>query len=144
MTTTNVGAGAILDAAKKVVCQERTHQHGDTVESFKVIAELWTTYLRATSKTDIIVTVTDVAELMSLLKKVRHIFGDKTNDENFTDDIGYVAIAGMFAGVKPVHHVREPEPDPIRSSISMQDRHLVNLHALETKVRGEEIGRAHV
>lgn len=135
MTTTNVGAGAILDAAKKVVCQERTHQHGDTVESFKVIAELWTTYLRATSKTDITVTVTDVAELMSLLKKVRFIFGDKTNDENFTDDIGYVAIAGMFAGVKPVHHIQE-------SIASVQARtepntQLVNVRALETKMRGE-------
>ena len=135
MTTTNVGAGAILDAAKKVVCQERTHQHGDTVESFKVIAELWTIYLRATSKTDITVTVTDVAELMSLLKKVRFIFGDKTNDENFTDDIGYVAIAGMFAGVKPVHHIQESiAPVQARTEPNTQ---LVNVRALETKMRGE-------
>jgi hypothetical protein len=73
--------------------------------------------------------------MMSLLKKVRFIFGDKTNDENFTDDVGYVAIAGMFAGVKPVHHIQEPMTSV--SARTEPNTQLVNVRALETKMRGE-------
>jgi len=130
----------MLDAAKKIVCQERTHQHGDTVESFKVIAEFWTTYLRAVNRgTDPIkIDVVDVAEMMSFVKKVRFIFGDKTDSENFVDDIGYVSIAGMFAGVKPVQTV--PEPDwqrQIATPISVLNR--VDLDRVEKAARGEAV-----
>ena len=44
------------------------------------------------------VTIEDVAQMMSLPKKVRHIFGDQTNLENFVDDAGFTSIAGMLAG----------------------------------------------
>jgi hypothetical protein len=130
----------MLDAAKKIVCQERTHQHGDTVESFKVIAEFWQAYLRAVNRgTDPLrVGVVDVAEMMSFVKKVRFIFGDKTDSENFVDDIGYISIAGMFAGVKPVQAMPEPEPIDWRKSqmVAKPNTAPVNLDAMEAKVRG--------
>lgn len=90
-----------------------------------MIAQFWSIYLSHVNNNSAVeINVTDVAEMMSLLKKVRFIFGDKTNDENFTDDIGYVAIAGMFAGVQP-----------IQEAIKAQERHVVNLSAIETAVR---------
>ena len=123
MTTNNIGAGAMLDAAKKIVCQERTHQHGDTVESFKIIAEFWQTYLRAVNRgMDVKVDVVDVAELMSFVKKTRFIFGDKADSENFVDDIGYVSIAGMFAGVKPVQAMAEPNLQTLLNLGQMENR----------------------
>jgi hypothetical protein len=105
MTTTNPAAGWILDSAKRTVCQDRTQLHGETQPSFWAIAQMWQAYLRVTHAVqkvpeEINITAEDVAQMMSLLKKVRHIFGNKINDENFTDDTGYVAIAGMFAGIK--------------------------------------------
>lgn len=99
-----------MDAAKRLVCNERSEHHGETSSSFSYIAEFWSTYLAMTHKTDIKVTREDVAQMLSLLKKVRHSMGDKMNAENFVDDIGYVSIAGMFAGIKPIQAAAEPDP----------------------------------
>jgi hypothetical protein len=100
------------------VCNDRTEVHGETHPSFWAIAQFWQTYLRITNHNDNInVTSEDVAQMMSLLKKVRHIFGDHKNPENFIDDAGYVSIAGMFADVQPT-------------------RHVVNLATLDSKIRG--------
>jgi hypothetical protein len=84
-----------------------------------VIAKFWEIYLGAVNGNHPIkLSVVDVAEMMSLLKKVRFMFGDKTNEENFVDDIGYVSIAGMFAGIKPIQARAEPEPEPIKISVA--------------------------
>lgn len=100
--TDNTAAGSLMDEAKRLVCNERTAQHGDTAASFTTVAEFWTTYLRAKNRgTDPLkVDKGDVVQMLSLLKKARHLFGNGVNEENFVDDIGYTAIAGMFSGVK--------------------------------------------
>ena len=136
MTTTNIGAGAILDSTKKIVCQERTHQHGDTVESFKVIADFWTIYLSGVNHNpQVRLTPTDVAEMMSLLKKVRYMFGDKTNGENFIDDAGYVALAGMFAGIKPAQQdLFTAANHPITMKVDPNSQ-LIDVRDLENKMR---------
>lgn len=90
------------------MCDNRSHIHGDTTESFGVIAAFWQTYLSARNAHPVNVLAGDVAEMMSLLKKVRFIFGDKTNDENFIDDAGYTAIAGMLNGIK-ISNKAEPD-----------------------------------
>jgi hypothetical protein len=145
VTLTNQPAGWILDSAKKTVCQERTQVHGETGASFNVIAEWWQNYLRVSNThrhkvplgVNIIVDATDVAELMSLLKKVRFLFGDHNNPENFTDDVGYVSLAGMFLGIKPTNIVeQEPAPrtDPPNSPYTGV-RKVVDLNAVEARMR---------
>lgn len=110
MTYTNEAAGSILSTAQQTVCNDRSQLHGDTRESFEVIAAFWTTYLSARNKKVVGVTSGDVAEMMSLLKKTRHIFG-ASNEENYIDDAGYSAIAGMLTGIKIAKEVVDNSED---------------------------------
>lgn len=141
--TNNLGAGSLLDEAKRLVCNERSEHHGDTSQSFQVIAEFWQVYLRATHNTaDIKVSSEDVAQMMSLLKKVRRIFGDKSNAENFIDDIGYTGIAGMFSGVQaPTHVIPMPKPESWASQTAIKPRFTgaIGLGAVDKELSNESI-----
>jgi len=70
--------------------------HGDTVNSFTMISELWTTYIRHTSvvRNQTIVLPNDVAQMMAMLKLSRSVYG-KSND-NYVDGAGYTALAAML------------------------------------------------
>jgi len=70
--------------------------HGDTVNSFSMIAELWTTYIRHTSvaRNQTIVQPNDVAQMMAMLKLSRSVYG-KSSD-NYVDGAGYTALAAML------------------------------------------------
>ena len=112
----------ILDAAKRIVCNERSAHHGDTGESFDDIAAMWNIYLGArgivgSNK----IARTDVAQMLALLKKIRFARGDPMNQENFIDDVGYTSIAGMFSGAFP-------ETQPSRAK-------LMGEHAIADLVR---------
>lgn len=124
--THNSSAGNLLDEAKRLVCNERSEHHGDTERSFKVIAEFWQVYLRAAHFDAIVITPEDVCQMLSLLKKVRRIFGDKNNNENFIDDLGYTSIAGMFGGA-PTPNVAKKMPS------------VVDFNALDREIRNESI-----
>jgi hypothetical protein len=71
--------------------------------TFEAIAEMWQIYLYASNRQRhdtpnpyFKIDAVDVAQMMSLLKKMRWLFGDG-NDDNFVDDLGYVAIAAQLA-----------------------------------------------
>lgn len=93
-------AGAILEEARHLVTKDRHEQHGDASDTFTAIGAFWSTYLRAKGvdlKTDI--NAIDVAEMMAQVKTVRRAMGDPRNADNYIDGAGYIALAGMLAGV---------------------------------------------
>lgn len=93
-------AAGILKEARDTIETKRPGIHGSAENSFQMIADLWTVYLlhkqRATNTSAVRVDTTDVAQMMSLLKKARAIYGDPSNADNFVDDAGYSALAGML------------------------------------------------
>jgi hypothetical protein len=93
-------ASHILKTAHQVVTTERGNQHGDAENSFKMIGDLWATYLRNTHGQTVIVSAYDVAQMMSLLKIARAVHGDPVNADHYIDAAGYTALAGAIAGVQ--------------------------------------------
>lgn len=109
-------AAHVLDTAKKVVTTERGNQHGGAEDSFKMIGDLWSTYLSNTGDNQlpgnegmrITVTAYDVAQMMTLLKIARAVHGDPLNEDNYVDASGYQSLAAAIGGVK------KPEGVPTR------------------------------
>lgn len=98
-------AAKILDDAKKLAAEgERQNNHGDTTDSFTAIAEMWSVYIRHSvrvrHKGVIALDGIDVAQMMSLLKKMRSMFGAPIR-EHSVDDAGYTSIAGMMTMAHP-------------------------------------------
>lgn len=121
-------AAHVLDTAKKVVTTERGNQHGGAEDSFKMIGDLWSTYLRNTnasidSNGEITVTAYDVAQMMTLLKIARAVHGNPLNEDNYVDASGYQSLAAAIGGVKkpefePTNGIPKPAPvvgTPVRS-----------------------------
>lgn len=98
-------AAFVLATAHKVVTTERGNQHGGAEDSFQMIGDLWSTYLRnqiAKSGADVShvnVTAYDVAQMMTLLKIARAVHGNPTNEDNYVDASGYQSLAAAIAGV---------------------------------------------
>jgi hypothetical protein len=90
-------AGRQVDGGKDI--------HGPVLESYSMVGELWGTYIRHINIArrgrayiqELTIEAEDVLELMSLLKKARNAYSPQSNPENFADDVGYVALAGMVA-----------------------------------------------
>lgn len=78
--------GKVLDKAKDIINGERQDVYGDPEDSFKVIADYWSTFLclKITSK--------DVALMMTLFKIAREQNQHKI--DNLIDAAGYIGIAG--------------------------------------------------
>ena len=90
----------ILAAAQKCVCGDRDEQYGTPEDSFAVIAELWTTYIKArcvSRGAAVDVSAVDVAALMALMKIARIATGVVKND-NWVDLAGYAACGGELEG----------------------------------------------
>lgn len=77
----------ILNKAKECVCGQREQDYGSPEDNFTIIAHLWTAYL------GYVVTPTDVAMMMILLKAARVKNGGGTGD-SFVDIAGYAACGG--------------------------------------------------
>lgn len=86
----------VIEAAKKAI--EEGGKHGDPYDSFTMIGELWGVYLHHMGNTRENPTIEpqDVAEMMSMVKVARIMYGD--TDDNFVDKIGYTALAAMLRG----------------------------------------------
>lgn len=87
--------GAILDAVKKTICQDRQDVHGNPEDTHELIAEFWNTYISAREiypKEGNGLESQDVAVMMALFKVARHMVNPKHSD-NLHDAIGYLAIA---------------------------------------------------
>lgn len=93
----NVARDLLIEAGRTVL-KDRPGVHGSAENSFEMIGDLWTVYLRHLRRVRGTDTIRgeDVAQMMSMLKKVRALYGDATNRDNFIDDIGYASLAGML------------------------------------------------
>lgn len=81
----------ILSAAQKCVCGEREQDYGRPEDNFKIIADMWSTYLEAH------IDAKDVALMMALLKIARIASGTAKAD-NWIDLAGYAACGGELEG----------------------------------------------
>ena len=92
----------ILDTALKCVNGDRDQQYGSPEDSFKQIAEYWTTYLKAATmmsdSDDNCLRSKDVAAMLALLKIARIACGKPKND-NWVDLAGYAACGGEIEGI---------------------------------------------
>lgn len=77
----------ILKKASKAISGERDKHYGSPEDNFSQIAVFWTNYLH------ILITSTDVANMMILLKMSRAM-NDPTHEDNWIDIAGYAACAG--------------------------------------------------
>lgn len=92
----------ILAAAQKCVCGDREQDYGSPENNFKVIADLWSVYIRercASPAADVCVGTVDVAAMLALLKIARISSGHAKND-NWIDLAGYAACGGELEGVE--------------------------------------------
>ncbi|MGI6096477.1 MAG: DUF6378 domain-containing protein [Lachnospiraceae bacterium] len=101
----------ILNEAKRCVCGDRDQQYGSPENSFKVIAELWTPYLKekcVSHGADVCVLPEDVAAMMVLFKMARVATG-QTKADNWIDAAGYAACGGEIESSK--ENQQEDEDD---------------------------------
>lgn len=100
----NTTASDILAEAGRQVSGDRDI-HGSVEDSYAMVAQLWEVYLRHSnynrhnnpSPGQLRIDPADVLEMMSLLKKCRFVYSTEPNRDNFVDDAGYTALAGMVA-----------------------------------------------
>lgn len=108
-------ATAILAVAQGIIGSQRKNQHGDAENSFRMIADLWSAYLStAHGNENVLVTIVDVAHMMTLLKIARSMHGDPRHTDHYVDAAGYSALAGMLAGAgDPSKGKETPSDDPV-------------------------------
>ena len=78
----------LTEEALRIVTQDRNGQYGEPEDSFYVIAQLWTGYLKA--REEGCLTPADVARMMELLKMARRMTAKVPSQDSFVDAIGYV------------------------------------------------------
>lgn len=96
----------ILDKALSCVNGDRDEQYGNPEDSFRMIAELWMTYLGNVGAVSTVsfdgpyavnaqfhIRPQDVAAMLALLKIAR-IAGKQAKDDNWIDLAGYAACGG--------------------------------------------------
>jgi len=95
-------AKKIVEEAAKTIGVDRPGVHGPAENSFQMIADLWSVYInhvhyaRNLSEIHVQLQPVDVAQMMVQLKQARAIYGRKDNRDNFVDETGYSALAGML------------------------------------------------
>lgn len=78
----------ILNEAGNCVLRDRDREYGTPEDSFSLIADLWTTYLRER----VVIAPRDVAAMMALLKIAR--ISRSCKSDNWIDLAGYAACGG--------------------------------------------------
>ena len=82
--------------------KDREEQYGAPEDNFAIIAELWTSYVKARcAPNNALVDIgpADVGAMMILLKTAR-IAGGREKADNFIDIAGYAACAGELVSKK--------------------------------------------
>ena len=90
----------ILEQARKCVCGDREQDYGSPEDSFQLIADLWTPYLKrkcVSEGADVTINPEDVAVLLALLKVAR-IGTGRGKSDNWVDLAGYAACGGELEG----------------------------------------------
>lgn len=79
--------GSALLEAHKIINGERQDSYGNPEDSFRLIADYWSAYLKVE------LSAVDVAHMMMLLKIAR-MSGQEPKKDNYVDLAGYAGIAG--------------------------------------------------
>lgn len=96
----------ILEEAKRCVCTDRQNQYGPPENSFNYISDLWTAYMQNDKREDVIISPTDVAIMMILLKVARTA-QHKSYSDNYVDIAGYAALAAELAAEEAIDELCE-------------------------------------
>ena len=86
----------ILSEVKKIICNDRNEQYGEPEDSFKNIAEYWTTYIKhncVAPGADCGLDERDVAIIIMMFKLGRMETSYFANYDSFIDAIGYMTCA---------------------------------------------------
>jgi len=78
-----------LDAASSAVCGARNEDYGPPADDFGTQAEMFSSYLSRTNGAQVLVTASDIAALMILVKIARQAHAAK--HDNWIDVAGYAA-----------------------------------------------------
>jgi len=85
--------GRCLDEAKSIITGERQDSYGNPEDSFNIISEFWTTFLRHRfGDKEILLNSLDIANMMILFKQARKL-GQSHSRDNYLDSCGYESIA---------------------------------------------------
>lgn len=84
----------ILEDAIYCVCTDRKQQYGKPENSFSVIADFWSLYIRHKYDIDIELTAADAAMMLALFKIARGVTATKQKLDTYVDICGYAACAG--------------------------------------------------
>jgi len=90
----NVAEKVLADALKQVTTKHK--EHGDTSNSFAMIAEFWSTYVKHAAVVQGFTGVEahDVTQMMVLLKVARSVYGKSA--DNHIDAAGYTALSALL------------------------------------------------
>jgi len=93
-TPLEIAENTLLDAGSAI--RARLEEHGHTERSFKLVAELWSSYIghAYTIRGETQLRPSDIPMLMDLVKTARSVYG--YSGDNFTDKAGYSALAAML------------------------------------------------
>jgi hypothetical protein len=82
-----------LRIAAEAVCGERNQSYGSPVDDFRTQAEMFSSYLSRTNGNEVLVTASDIAALMILVKIARQAHCHKA--DNWIDAAGYAACGAQ-------------------------------------------------
>jgi hypothetical protein len=104
----------LIVKAGNTISKDRPGVHGSAENSFQMIGNLWTQYLRHvfSVRNEDEILPQDVARMMEMMKIARSVYGDPTNRDNYVDSIGYAALAGMLGlPSRPFQHEKKEAID---------------------------------
>lgn len=84
----------ILEDAIYCVCTDRKQQYGKPENSFSVIADFWSLYIKHKYDIDIELTAADAAMMLALFKIARGVTATKQKLDTYVDICGYATCAG--------------------------------------------------
>jgi len=96
-----------LEVAIRCVCHDRQDQHGKPENTFQYIADYWNTYLN--HKGPLPLRGEDVAIMMNLFKVARSEM-NPSNEDNYVDACGYMALASELVSAPPKEEVPYKSP----------------------------------
>ena len=86
-------AADTLRIAAEAVCGERNESYGSPTDDFRTQGEMFSSYLSRTNGANVLVTASDIAALMILVKIARQAHRPKA--DNWIDAAGYAACGAQ-------------------------------------------------
>jgi hypothetical protein len=90
---------SLLAKAIQITTQDRNKEYSGPEDSFKAIAAFWSTYLTTSKGSAIMLSASDVAHMM-ILMKVARLAANPTHFDSLLDIAGYAACGADCINVK--------------------------------------------